>query len=150
MAHSFKTSTGKKTFGVFSEPKDAGEYIANKTARATYCVANSCVPSVKVGSQSNLLLFNTSNRLSVYPCKNIINRANLYINLLTKLDLPETIAVIEDFSGNQVPSTINSTTTPYLEYNIDPCGNLFGDTICGMNNFVNYMVYDYPYETTNS
>ena len=68
--------------------------------------------------------------------------------MLTKLDLPETIAVIEDFSGNQVPSTINSTTTPYLEYNIDPCGNLFGDTICGINNFVNYMVYDYPYETT--
>ena len=150
MAHSFKTSTGKKTFGVFSEPKNAGEYIANKKARATYCVANSCVPSVKVGSQSNLLLFNTSNRLSVYPCKNIIDRTNLYINLLTKLDLPETIAVIEDFSGNQFPSTINSTTTPYLEYNIDPCGNLFGDTICGINNFVNYMVYDYPYETTNS
>lgn len=150
MAQSFKNSMGKKTFGVFSEPQDASEYISNKKARATYCVANSCVPSVKVGSQSNLLLFNTSNRLSVYPCKNKINRANLYINLFTKLDLLGNIPVIEDFSNKQVPSTISESTIPYLEYNIDPCGNLFGDTICGINNFVNYMVYDYPYETTNT
>ncbi len=150
MAQSLKNSIGKKTFGVFSEPQDASEYISNKKARATYCVANSCAPSIKVGSQSNLLLFNTSNRLSVYPCKNTINRANLYINLLTKLDLSGNIPVIEDFSGNQAPSTISESTIPYLEYNIDPCGNLFGDTICGINNFVNYMVYDYPFDTTNS
>jgi hypothetical protein len=150
MAHSFKSSTGKKAFGVFSEPIDASEYISNKKATATYCVANSCTPSVKVGSQSNLLLFNTSNRLSIYPCKNAINRANLYINLLTKLDLPENIPVIEDFSDKQVPSTINTNTVPYLEYNIDPCGNLFGNTICGINNFVNYMVYDYPQKNVNT
>ena len=143
MAHSaFKSNTGKNAFGVFSESLDAGEYIYNKTARTTYCVANSCVPSVKVGSQSNMLLFNRSNRLSIYPCKNAINRANLYINLLTKLDLSGNIPVIEDFSDKQVPSTINTNTIPYLEYNIDPSGALFGDTLCGSNNFVNYMVYN--------
>jgi hypothetical protein len=148
MAHSFKSSTGKKAFGVFSEPLASGDYTYNKKARTTYCLANSCVPRIKVGSQSNLLLFDRSNRLSVYPCKNTINRANLNINLITKLNLPEKVVVIEDFSGNKVPSTINTNTIPYLEYNIDPCGNLFGNTICGINNFVNYMVYNYPYEIT--
>jgi hypothetical protein len=149
MAHSFKSSTGKKAFGVFSESASSGDYTYNKKARTTYCLANSCVPSIKVGSHSNLLLFGRSNRITIYPCKNTINRANLNINLITKLDLSGNIPVIEDFSGNQVPSTINSNATPYLEYNIDPCGNLFGNTICGINNFVNYMVYNEPYETTN-
>ena len=142
MAHSFKINTGKNTFGVFSEPLDAGDYTYNKKARSIYCVSNNCVPSIKVGSQSNMLLFNRSNRLNIYQCKNSINRANLYINLLTKLDLSGNIPVIEDFSGNQVPSTINTNTTPYLEYNIDPSGALFGNTFCGINNFVDYMVYN--------
>ena len=149
MANSLKGSSGKKAFGVFSEPQDAGGYIFNKKARATYCVANKCVPSVKVGSQSNLLLFNRSNKLSIYPCKNVFNRANLYINLLTKLDLSGNIPVIENFSGNTIPSTITTDAIPYLDYNIDPCGNLFGDTVCGINNFVNYMVYNKPYETSD-
>ena len=149
MAHSFKTNSGTRAFGVFSEPQDAGDYIFNKKARATYCVANKCVPSVKVGSQSNLLLFNRSNKLSIYPCKNVFNRANLYINLLTKLDLSGNIPVIENFSGNTIPSTITTDAIPYLDYNIDPCGNLFGDTVCGINNFVNYMVYNKPYETSD-
>jgi hypothetical protein len=149
MAHSFKSNTGIKAFGVFSEPQNAGDYIYNKKARATYCVANNCVPSVKVGSESNLLLFYRSNRLSINLCRNSINRANLFINLLTKLDLSGNIPVIEDLSGNQVPSTINTDVIPYLEYNVDPSGNLFGNTICGINNFVDYMVYNKPYETEN-
>ena len=74
MANSLRISSAKKTFGSFYEPMDASEYIYNKKAKATYCVANNCVPSVKVGSESNLLLFNRSNRLTFYPCKNSINK----------------------------------------------------------------------------
>ena len=142
MAQSFKSSSGKNAFGVFSEPMDASEYIYNKKARATYCVANNCVPSVKVGSESNLLLFKRSNKLLFYQYDNI-NKSNLNINLITKLDL-EGVPVIEDLSGNVVPSTIDINCVPYLRYNIDPSGNLFGNTICGINNFVNYMVYNPP------
>ena len=140
MAQSFKSSSGKNVFGVFAEPLDASEYIYNKKARATYCVANNCVPSVKVGSESNLLLFKRSNKLLFYPHENI-NKSNLNINLITKLDL-EDVPVIEDLSGNVVPSTIDNDCAPYLRYNIDPSGNLFGNTICGINNYVNYMVYN--------
>ena len=146
MAHSFKSIPGNKSFGVFSEPLDAGEYISNKKARASFCVANNCVPAVKVGTQSNLLLFNKSNKLSLYPCKNSINKANLNINLITQLDLSG-VPVILDESANQVPcpiNGINSSILPYLIYNIDPAGKLFGNNVCGINNYVRYMVYTQP------
>jgi hypothetical protein len=145
MAHSFKTNSGYRTFGVFSEPADAGDYIYNKKARASFCVANSCTPAVKVGTQSNMLLFNRSNRLSVFPCQNFIDKANLNINLITQLDLSG-VPVIADISvtPNAIPSTVNpnSMIPTYLQYNVDPCGNLFGNDTCGINNFVSYMVYN--------
>jgi len=140
MAYSFKSNYGNKSFGVFKEPQNASDYIYNKKAKSTYCVTNNCVQNVKVGSQNNLLLFKKSNLLNLYPCS--INKSNLYINLITKLDLSD-VPVIEDFSGNAVPSTINTDVEfPYLRYNIDPSGDLFGNTICDTNNFVNYMVYN--------
>ena len=146
MAHSFKTNSGKASFGVFSEPLEASEYIYNKKARATYCAPNNCTPKVRVGAESNLLLFNRSKRLAFYPCKNAINKANLCINLITKMDLTS-VPVILDFSGNQTPCPITNDAVPYLDYNIDPSGNLFGNTTCGINNYVQYMVYNPSYTT---
>ena len=148
MAHSFKSNSGVKSFGTFSESQNAGDYIYDKKTRATYCKANVCVRSRKIGSESNYLLFKRANKLSVYPCLNSINKANLNINLITKLDLTD-VPVIQEFSTNDVPSTITTDAIPFLDYNIDPCGNLFGNTICGINNFVNYMVYDASYNTIN-
>ena len=148
MAHSFKSNSGVKSFGVFSESQNAGDYIYDKKTRSTYCKANVCVRSRKIGSESNYLLFKRANKLSVYPCLNSINKANLNINLITRLDLTN-VPVIQDFYTKDVPSTITTTAIPFLDYNIDPCGNLFGNTICGINNFVNYMVYDASYNTIN-
>ena len=149
MANSFKTSSGNKSFGAFSEPNDAGDYISKKKSRASFCVANNCVPAVKVGTQSNLLLFNKSNMLSVYPCKNNINKANLNINLITQLDLSGA-SIIEDFTTSMYSANINGINPkilPYLSYNVDPEGNLFGNTRRDINNFVNYMVYSPPIMT---
>ena len=55
-------------------------------------------------------------------------------------DLSGNTPVISTLSGN-FPVTIN-TETPFLQYNVDPSGNLFGNTVCGINNFLNYVVYD--------
>ena len=137
MANPFTSSSSvKNTFGVFLEPLDAGEYIKNKKAKATFCNTNRCVPNRKVGSQGNFLLYKKSANLNI---KNDINTANLNINLITKLDLAN-VPVIQDFSGNVVPTTITLESVPYMEYNIDPCGNLFGNTVCGINNYEKYMV----------
>ena len=146
MARSFNNSSGKKAFGVFLEPQDAGDYIYNTKARASYCVANNCTPAVNIGSQGNLLLFNRSNKLSVYPCKNVINKSNLNINLITTLNLSG-VPVIENMTTNAVPTSIVPTTLdasasyPYLTYNVDPCGNLFGNNICGINNYLSYLEF---------
>jgi hypothetical protein len=140
MKHTFKSNSGVRTFGRFLEPLDASQYIYRKKARSTYCLTNNCPPKLNVGPESNLLLFNYSNKLAFYPCKNSINKANLYINLITKLDLPD-VPVISD-NNNISPTTITTTAIPYLDYNIDPNGILFGNTTCGLNNFINYMVYN--------
>ena len=151
MARPFtNSSSANKAFGVFSGSQDAGNYIHNKKAKSTYC-SNTCSPSLKFGSESNRLLFKTSYKMGVYPCLNSINKANLNINLITKLDLTD-VHVIQDFSGNTWPSSINTMNTvpdPYLRYNIDPSGNLFGNTICGINNWEKYLVYDASYNTLN-
>ena len=145
MARPFtNSSSANKAFGVFSESQSAGDYIYKKKTQATYCNANICTPSLTVGSESNYLLFKRANKLSVYSCQHFIDKANLNINLITKLDLSGNIPVIQDSSGN-FPTSITTDPNPYLRYNIDPSGNLFGNTICGINNWEKYMVYDTSY-----
>ena len=149
MAHSFRSSSGKSTFGRFNEPIEAGEYIHNKKATTTFCAANKCVPSRTTISQSNLLLLNRANKKKYYPCVNFFNKANLYVNLITKLNLQD-VPVILDVSNNEIPSTITTTSIPFLDYKIDPDGLLFGNTICGLNNYVSFMVYNPVYKTQNT
>jgi hypothetical protein len=141
MAYSFKINSGKRAFGVFSESLNASQYTYNKKAQTTYCLNNICKTNTKVGTESNLLLFKSSNRLNNLTCKKLINNANLDINLITKLNLTD-IPVISDFSGNVGPTTISTSVAPYLHYNIDPSGYLFGNSICGINNYVAYMQYN--------
>ncbi len=140
MAHSFKTTSGSKAFGGFNKQLDAGEYIHKKKAKIACCFLNKCNTNVKVGSQSNKLLLEQSTSLCVRPCVNYIDKTDLYINLITKCDLKD-VPVILDVSGSVCPTSINQETLPYVQYNIDPSGNLFGNTVCGLNNYVNYMVY---------
>ena len=140
------TNSAKKCFGEFLESQDAGDFIINKSAKTKYCTPNLCKKSLKIGSQNNYLLYKKSNSLTIKPnCMSAIDKTNLNINLITKLDL-KNVPIIEDFSGNIVPSSIinSNLIIPYLEYNIDPKGLLFGNTICGTNNFQKYLVYNSP------
>jgi hypothetical protein len=146
MAHSFKTNSGRSAFGTFKEPLDAGDYISNIKAKTIYCKPNICRSNGYVGSESNLLTLKKANNLAFYSCRNV-NRANLNINLITKLNL-DNVPVIENMAFES-PTVVMPTFTPFLEYTIDPCGNLFGNTICGENNYVNYQEYNLPYTTSN-
>jgi hypothetical protein len=47
------------------------------------------------------------------------------------------------------PTDITTSTTVYRSYIIDPSGNLFGNTTCGINNYENYLVYNKPYKTAD-
>ena len=149
MSRPFKSYSGKSAFGQVNEPLEGGEYILNKKAKSTYCSPNICHPNKNIGSQSNLLMLKKANTLKFNPFFSTFNKSDLYINLYTKLDL-EGVCTISDLSGN-CPVAI-TTTVPYINpnvpnfsnYVIDPSGNLFGNTTCGINNYIDYMVYNSP------
>jgi len=140
MAHSFKNFSAKAAFGVNKESNQAGDYILKKKANAIYC--KSC-ERYTLNSQGDLnLLRMVKNKKKELP----FNKNNLNINLVTKLDL-KNVCVIEDASGNVCSNNgIVYSEIPnfYNEYIIDPSGHLFGNTSCGINNFLNYLVYNPP------
>jgi hypothetical protein len=91
------------------------------------------------------------NRVALVNCQSIpdyvIKNGDLNINLITSLDLTN-VTVLEDTVNY---STSTNTTTKidpqkdfYLNYIIDPKGQLFGKSICGINNYQNYIVYSRP------
>ena len=150
MARAFNTNSGKQAFGVFKEPKTAGDYINNKKAKATFCypnMNNSCISVKNVNSENNLLLFKKANVLNSQSPLSTINNTDLYINLITTMDLSG-VVVLQDLSGNVTPTPIYQNTGQnniYLNYRVDPCGNLFGNGLCGeIDPYKNYMVYNLP------
>ncbi len=144
----FKPYMGKNTFGVLKESQEAGQYILNKKAIASFCTPNVCVPSRTVATQSNRLLLRQANKIYYSACQDPYNISNLNINLVTKLDLTD-VPVIQQNNPYAVPAYLDVMSTPYLDYTIDPSGNLFGNTICGTNNFQNYLQFNPPYTTLN-
>lgn len=102
MAHSFKSNSGIKAFGVFKESQSAGDYINNKKTKATCFKAPVGDNLIKFGSEGDLLLFKIANKLREYPFLNSNNKANLNINLISKLDQNDD-EVIQDFSNKYVP-----------------------------------------------
>ena len=143
MAHSFKNYPAKPAFGVNRESINAGEYILRKKAKTSFCTAAGCPQKYLFNTQGNLNLLRTAKYIDrSMP----FNKNNLNINLVTKLDLTG-VCVIEDASTGNCASNIVYSEIPdfYNYYVIDPSGNLFGNTQCGTNNFLNYLVYNPPF-----
>lgn len=133
-----------RTFAQIRESGDARDYITQKKTKYTFCSPNQCHPNKNIYSQSNYLLAKSANNLAFYPCSRY-NKNQLYINLYTKLDLIDlsgNTPIISDLSGNTFPVDIDIYATPYLKYNIDPSGVLFGNNICGLNNYKHFVKYD--------
>jgi len=150
----FPTTPGRKAFGVNIPVQNAGEYILNKKTKNVYCNISLCRPQNKVKNQSDLVLLRKSNYLYNRCVSYNFNKTNLNINLFTKLDLTG-VKVIADSKTGVSPTTIlplNYKTvsvvaeSPYYTlYTIDPCGELFGNSTCGINNYQDYVVYNPPY-----
>ncbi len=146
MAHSFKNYPAKPAFGVNRESINAGEYILRKKAKTSFCTAAGCPQKYLFNTQGNLNLLRTAKQLEFVKSKLPFNKNNLNINLVTKLDL-EGICVIKDAIDDACPTSIIYSEIPdfYNRYIIDPNGKLFGNTQCGINNFLNYLVYNPRY-----
>lgn len=144
MSRPFSNYSAKPAFAQVNEVLDQGEYIKNKQTKYTFCNPNICHPNKNINSQSNLLLLRQANSLVLYPCDNF-NKTQLYSNLYTKLDLYDlsgNTPLISDLSGNKFPVLIDTNVSPFLKYNIDPSGNLFGNSPCGIDNYLNYVTFD--------
>lgn len=151
----FPTSPGKAAFGSLKTGQTAGDYISNKKAKNTYCNISLCRPYNKVTKQSDLLLLNQANYLYRKCNSYNFNKTNLAVNLITRLDLTGVKVIASQVTG-QSPTTLiefNNSTSSYLDqnpyyilYKIDPCGELFGKTTCGINNYQDFVVYNPPYQ----
>lgn len=145
-----KTSDGKAAFGQFSEPKNAGDYILDKKAKYTYCRPTPCLPKIAVSTQGNYLLLKQANNLQYFDNINRVDsiKQDLNYGLISKLDL-KNVSVIKNNETGKSPTPLSLPAIPYLNYTIDPSGNLFGNTTCGINNYENYVVYNSQYSTSN-
>ena len=144
MSRPFSHNSAKSSFAQVNETIDASSYIEKKRLKSRFCKPDICQPNKNIGSQSNLLFLRTVNISTFYPCVNF-DKTQLYTNLYTKLDLSElngVTPIISDLSGNTFPVIIDTNVTPYLKYNIDPSGVLFGNDTCGIDNYITYVRYD--------
>jgi hypothetical protein len=166
----FPTYPAKPTFGENIKVQNARDYTLSKTTKTTYCNEKYCNPLKKttVKTQGELLLLRKTKNLNYYQSlydKNhsnyldntksnlTFNNSNLNINLITKLDLNNVSVISNNLTGQTpTPVVLNPASgIPYYNnYNIDPSGVLFGNTICGINNYEKFMVYSPPYLTTTN
>lgn len=140
--NTFKIIPAKPTFGSNLESDDAGNYIQNKTAKAIFCNALNCPQTIKVKSQSELLILRQARYLGNLRCNKPYSNLSLNSNLFSTMNL-EPICAINKLETNTCPDTkINPSFDFYKNYVIDPNGSLFGKSECGLNNYLNYREYN--------
>lgn len=135
--YSGTTTNGSQTFGQLSASRNASDYISNKKAKATYCNSKICLPKTPTSNQSNYLLSKKSNYIR-YSTEKGENKNNLASGLNTTIDLLN-VRVIQNNAGES-PTTISTSSIPYLTYVIDPSGVMFGNTICGLNDINDFRI----------
>jgi hypothetical protein len=138
MAFTFNSNPANKAFGKAKKVGYASDYLENKKLKLAYCeiVTNQsrpilyrCNKLVRANSFETLYLFNRA------KLNNNIPNVNLEVNLYTKENCA-TVNVIEGTppSAGPFPQPIDFT-----KYRVDPCGELFGNSQCGVGNFIKYL-----------
>jgi hypothetical protein len=172
MAKSFSNPTfynsAKPSFGNTFNTDDSGNYTRNKKAKLLYRHNfNGFNFGGVLGSQNNYLLFQRGKTIRNETCSHCpdltsFNTSDLVAGLYTNEKLGGTIGGVKwgvnvvDPSNNYpcnnvayTPILINLGSNPfYWNYNIDPCGSLFGNAPCGYNNYKDYRVISKPVVTT--
>ena len=154
MAYAFGTPA-KPTFGNLRENLYQCEYIDRKKGKLLFCNnINFCNRLRNADSFNQINLYNKGlyayrlKKCPILPC----SKDNLVVGQYTKLDLKDVcVAINEEPCSDSISCTpcenkdnftINLNTSFFLSNTIDPKGQLFGNTQCGQNNFVKYMVYN--------
>ena len=139
MAHAFKTISAKPTFGVIKDNMYQSDYIARKKGAFTFCnIPQQCHRLITSDSYSRLNSFNVR-KYTTYA-----NKSNLISGQYMKENLTN-VCTVSDIIGSPCQNNTNvkidptTATVPYYyTYQIDPIGELFGNTQCGELNFTRY------------
>lgn len=153
MAHAFKIISAKPTFGTVHSNYYASDYLENKKAKLAFCSGPSYCNRLRKGkSYEQRLLFqkgvylNNLEKCTIFP----FSKANLVAGLYAKENL-NNVTVLKNASTGVTPTTVNTSASPfYKTYTIDPSGQLFGSTPCGIFNYTRYMEINPPTITTLS
>ena len=171
MAHAFKIIPGKPAFGTLKQVVFQSDYLAKKKAQRTVCTSQANCGQIKnaksyeqVNQYKEGFRLNTSKRCNILP----FNKSDLIVNLYSKMNLEYVCTMINGFpcinpelsdvscSGSIIPKcssnacnsakTINPLSTNPFNWNntIDPVGELFGNSQCGIENYTEYMVFSSP------
>lgn len=167
----FNNQRAKNTFGSLNEPVNSSDYIKNKKSKIIY--------NRKIDKRYNNNGYNNFKSQSSYEDYNLFNRgfrinrselnglipfskADLQINLITKLDLEcvptlSSSIIYTKTINSSVPPTSPTGTLPLIGYfnnisnypfwylyNTDPDGLLFGYNNCTIKNYLKYMVINNP------
>ena len=120
------------------------DYITNKKARLATCDKKVC------SSKMSYNQYNLSNRGRSLALARKIDTADLIYGLYSKMNLSKVCTVVDGFpcinldtcTACDAPTIIDIAPSAYPFYitnTIDPVGELFGNSSCGKNNFINYM-----------
>jgi len=161
MAHAFKVIPAKPAFGTLKQVVFQSDYLSRKKALRTVCTSQANCGQIKnAKSYKQVNEYNEGFRLKQARNCTILpfNKSNLIINLYSKMDLKYSCPLINGFpcincSDLMNPSccinackgskTIDNIDKPFNWFHtIDPVGDLFGKTQCGIENYTNYMVFN--------
>ena len=141
-------ATGRNTFKTNKPSVEAGDYIASKKARATYCNSSLfCSDRILVDNYNALYLYEKAKLDKAKLAMISFDAGNLNLNLFTKLDL-ETVCTVGSNETDTCPVKIDTTNNFNYNYTIDPNGDLFGNSVCGTYNYQRYLV-PYSANVTN-
>ena len=149
MAFTFNSHPATAAFGKAKKVGYASDYLENKKAKLAYCegipmqnrtVLYPCNKLVRTHSFEGLYLFNQGRLLRDMEVgkRPYFNSGDLEVNLYTVENLVNVNNVIQGTPPGAIINSYDSSFN-FINYRVDPCGQLFGNTQCGVGNFVNYL-----------
>ena len=156
MAHAFKKIPAKPAFGALNQGLQQSDYITNKKSKLAFCdVKYICKGIPRIANYTQYQLYRKGRYLKGLETGALLpfDTADLIFGLYSKLDLKNVCTVIDGYpcsnidscagcSSNTTIDASSSVTEPFYSTNtVDPIGELFGNTSCGTNNYINYMEY---------
>jgi hypothetical protein len=146
MSNSLNGYSARASFAQLNKKICASDYISQKKNKYSFCSPNICHPNKNIYSFEKYYGLKKANLLTFNPCSIYFDKTQLYSGLYNKLDLQvlaDNTPVISNSMGT-FPVTIDpNDSNPFLHYNVDPSGNLFGNNACGIDNYLHYVVYDF-------